>query len=725
MAVKGCRSMKEKQEKSSLQNDKEQKITQWKESFSVLPEKTFFDLIRIYLGKIKTPYNKQKLIDEIGNFLCKKEVRETIIKLLDDDDVRILSVIKNLKNPDIFMLEKFFTSSIPSSKLYSLVTSLEERLVIFSVYDKESKKNLIKINPYLEDDLEPTIGLSYSIPDSEGKKLPSPKISLSPEILSAFICFIFSCPSLCKNNGELTKKAETKLKEIFPTNFNSGFFILLFRSLKNLGLIEDLNGKEVSVNFHKLEQFSCLSFESQISYLCASSWDSFSRSTILFYAKLFLSLFQFMGKKVYMRETLYELGFILKDRILEEEERSSGRISSLFLRRNKKSAGKSESSFSYDSDFIDLMIDTAAILGIMKYKAEEKTVYFSKNSFSSDFSHEKLLNIDSSFCVTVMPGFSFAELFSLIKFLSIKKYDIALTFEITKESVTRAFDEGMTKEEILGFLEKYSLHKIPQNLSVSLDEWSEAYNSATLYKGYVLKLGSDSSFYSKTILSQYICEVLSPGIFLLDFSSDEEAKTVLSKLGLSFIGKIKTVKKEDTAQSFPEIWAEKGGDFELPKILKDQEESLLKPASKKEQKEMLKVFHFHLNDMSLTSEQKEELEDRICRKVILTEEQLRPESVIHELLEASGMDFTGKLRVIENAIQNENLLEIEMSGIEEVFIGIPKTIVKKTKTPTLFFVRKNPINNSTEEDKIEIAQISKVKTIRGSASLFNLNSRRS
>ena len=51
---------------------KVQKIIQWRESFCTLPDKFFFELVRIYLGEVKTPYNKQKLAEEIGAFLRKK-----------------------------------------------------------------------------------------------------------------------------------------------------------------------------------------------------------------------------------------------------------------------------------------------------------------------------------------------------------------------------------------------------------------------------------------------------------------------------------------------------------------------------------------------------------------------------------------------------------------------------------------------------------------------------
>ena len=42
---------------------KVQKIIDWRESFSILPDDYFFEIVRMYLGEVKTPYNKQKLIE--------------------------------------------------------------------------------------------------------------------------------------------------------------------------------------------------------------------------------------------------------------------------------------------------------------------------------------------------------------------------------------------------------------------------------------------------------------------------------------------------------------------------------------------------------------------------------------------------------------------------------------------------------------------------------------
>ena len=119
-------------------DERTQKIIDWRETINTLPNDYFFDLIHIYLGEVKTPYNKQKLIENLASFLRNKENRENIIALLSDDDIKILTAVKFIGNPNIEKIEKFFSFEFMLGNLYSRISSLEERLLIFTKIDKIS-----------------------------------------------------------------------------------------------------------------------------------------------------------------------------------------------------------------------------------------------------------------------------------------------------------------------------------------------------------------------------------------------------------------------------------------------------------------------------------------------------------------------------------------------------------------------------------------------------------
>ena len=44
-------------------------VEDWTESISSLPDSRFFEIMRLYLGEIETPYNKQRLIESLAGFI--------------------------------------------------------------------------------------------------------------------------------------------------------------------------------------------------------------------------------------------------------------------------------------------------------------------------------------------------------------------------------------------------------------------------------------------------------------------------------------------------------------------------------------------------------------------------------------------------------------------------------------------------------------------------------
>ena len=80
--------------------------------------------------------------------------------------------------------------------------------------------------------------------------------------------------------------------------------------------------------------------------------------------------------------------------------------------------------------------------------------------------------------------------------------------------------------------------------------------------------------------------------------------------------------------------------------------------------------------------QKESLEHRISSRLILSEAQLKNASIRTEILEADGMDFAGKVLLIEAAVKEEDMMEIRLpaaDGKGEFFtlVGKPLSISRQ------------------------------------------------
>ena len=88
---------------------------------------------------------------------------------------------------------------------------------------------------------------------------------------------------------------------------------------------------------------------------------------------------------------------------------------------------------------------------------------------------------------------------------------------------------------------------------------------------------------------------------------------------------------------------------------------------------------------------KESLEHRIANRMILSEEQMYKASIKTEILEADGMDFAGKVHLIDATIKDKEMMEIQMpeangSGKFFTMVGYPLILAKQPGEAVLRFV---------------------------------------
>ncbi|MCQ2241154.1 hypothetical protein [Treponema sp.] len=691
---------------------KVERIIEWRESFTSLPDDYFFDVIHMYLGEIKTPYNKPKLVEELSVILRKKENRETLIAYLDETDVRILTAVRFIPDVDIVKLEKFFVPAMSRGDLYEEIASLEERLIIYNRENKITGKKTIALNPHLEEELEKILQLGNLIaeePKPEEEEIPS-GIKLTPQLMAVFIAYVLSHPEFCKANGELKKKTDTDLKEICGIE-STEIFKRLFMGMRNLVLLrETSDGKGWEVEWKRMEAFCALPFKSQVVYLCVAGAGTFTRRALVSNASFFAGTLDFARGKYFTKEKLFAVAFLIKEKN-GDEDFSTRRFSRILSGFNSE-----EQNENLGSAMIESMIDSAIAFGLMSVRGTtdkgSELVFAETEGYQENFSSEKkLLSVDTGYTVTILPGLSTQEFLPLVRFLDAVGCDVTSNFEINRQSVIRGFDLGYTKEMMEEILSKYSSFPLPQNLRVSLEEWSLSYNSAALYKGYVLTLSEENIFRAENnpVFSRHIRKVLAPGVYLLDFSNDAEVQDVMKKSGIDVNGKIKGVHREEEVQGLPPAKA-------TPVSLEESSNGKFS-IDERTRLGLLERFKSALEEIETTSDQKDGLLDRIARRIIIEEDQLRPSSVRFELMEAFGMNFTGKVHVLESAIQKNSLVEIELTGKEEKILGIPKGIVKNIDVPVVFLSIEDKDTKEFSDVEIEIAKISRVRKIRNALSL--------
>lgn len=729
-----------------------QKVVQWRECLTRLPDNLFFELIRMYLGEIKTPYNKQNLIERLGAFLHKEQVQQNILLLLSPTDCQLLSAIFYLENPTHNLLARFFADTFSTAQLRENLMNLEERLLIFrntsNLLPKEEPAFFL--NPILETILQQRLHPSLLLPlpqefqnQVEDKPLPQ----LSAHLLATFFSFAKEYQDLCRQDGTLKKRAIQRLSQIFPFPFTENlteFVQTLIISLNNLSLLkEDTKGFEP--DFQRWTAFSQLPAHLQRAYLAAAACGRDTKANLQKKAGIFLSMVNLCPPEGFTQDAFLRLEFLiqymnpenlkLSSKVPPQTETTKASAESLlsgtragtssrFARmmaeaeknRQAKASQVSADTLSEKAPskhitttesksqnqeeplqehlectpqehhllWCKTLFEAATKLGLFRptgtgygVKNTMQRVYHPQLSQdNSPVSEKGHITMDAALTATLLPGLSLAQILPLLQFLRVSRFDTAMTLEITKDSCLQGFDQGLTPTAIQEILSRYIHHKLPQSLSVSLEDWYHSYNVATLYKGYILHLKEKKDISQHPVLAKHIVLQLAEGIYLMNFTNDQEAQGILSKGGFDNAGSIKKAPQHKQLSGFSTNLRElTGTNFlhspELENFNWQHQQEL--------QQSHIQQLEADLAQQELPLHQKEGLQFRINRKILLIPEQLQGSSVKMEQYEASGMDFVGKVHVTEQAIHQNNLLKLTYLRQDkeiQVVIGRPVELQK-------------------------------------------------
>lgn len=725
--------------------ERAERIVRFRESLTLLPDERFFEIIRTYLGQIQSPYNKTNLIEKLSAVFRKEQNQRRIVSFLSDFDIKMLSVVSIVSDANQEKITDFFSKDYTLSEIYAELLSLSERLLIYSYINPETQKKVIGINPLLENALSPYLGLNELLPESAcAVRNLEGDFCLSPHFVASYVSFILSNPEMCKNDLSIRKKESERLESIFPER--KEVLSLLLNAFLNLGIAK-FSEKSLLVDENRLKKFAELSEISQYVYLSAASAVHLGREGLRIQCELLLDVAATIPEKGFTLSSLMNTAFLLSNRneTLGSERKRSSFSKILEARRtidfnfdtNDYSAQKNPGS--YSGKIIEKIINNAIVLGLFSVYGKTESgenIYVRSEVFKSDennknsengtekrtenfgafgegnFKGDKkgLLNINAGTVITIMPGLSLSELIPFMIFLEVQKNSVVSEFEISRKSVSRAFDKNISPDEIISLLEKYSAYEIPQNLKMNIEEWHKSYTSAMLFKGYILKVDEKTSriIEKNPNVVPYIQQKLSDGIYLLNIPLDGNIDLFIETSGLEFMGNVKKPERKPESMDFPrlqkgrsiisdslsvfgdfcdigdaggEVDCEVGGEFE---IRKEKEEKLEKLKELSEEGNKTKgEFQKILRSLGFSKQQEDVLSARIEKGVILSEEQLKAETVRLEILEADGMNYAGKVRLVENAISAGDSLEIFMpadrsGSVMKTFVGKPILISKNS-----------------------------------------------
>jgi hypothetical protein len=746
-----------------------------------LPENTFFDILRSYLGNIKTPFNKQRLVDDLAAFLSRQEIQRRIAALLDETDRRCLLAVAMIPSATLQDLAIFFEGDYSFADLYGFILNLEERLLLFKIINEGRPR--INLNPVLEPILKPILQEpSLLFPtwpletqpngSTEADNTSQTASTITPELLlGALLAWLSNSGQVFKSDGSFKKKAQEELERIFAQAGGESVASDLIHALEYLGILSIEEGIH-HIDEDRLEAFASLDPGDRREYLAAAllaveleldhTSRRLSRERLQSWTRLIHRILQYMHERwVYSEQSLRRFWLI--------EEKHSGEHRRFGERESSSLSGLAHcpgvEPIDYFKALVKAMEKGCLIVPVANgyircslphgqefdsgqiNHAEQKSPVYGTKPF---------IVCDASFSIIVYPEIPFIDLCRLGLLCRLQELGQTLKLELFQDGFIRALDRGFRLDDLKNLLETLSTKPIPQSLAWSLEEWERRYHAAALYKGMVLVLAPERRFIAEIdAVKDLIERELAPGVYLLRTVQESLLSEILEKAGLDTLARPEPSRQEpfraepsrqeqsrqeqfraeqaQYASSLSEPYrkgsrrpdessAQRTGsgvssvnpvvarinpfarrigrarleeDAPIP-ILSAATASPAAPAAQPELStlqasahrggqvsvtapasqgeplraaapgdyatQLLQELHAKLEAKAFTKEQKDELSARIDRRLILDECQLVAAAVRYEKLEARGLDYVGKVRLVEQALSQGALVELFWRG---------------------------------------------------------------
>ncbi|MCL2792980.1 MAG: helicase-associated domain-containing protein [Spirochaetaceae bacterium] len=675
-------------------------IDKWKKIIISLPEHIFFDLIRNYLGDVKTPFNKHDLIEKLAVFLRREKNIEKIISLIDRQDASVLTALDILGPVEIRKLYMLFSDKKSYYDFYLHLQNLEERMLICT--DKDAAKfPLLIISPLFEDILkEKVINHSLVIPvvDVSDDLKKETETWYSESILFSVLSYLLGREQVLKLDGNFKKRIKEELIEIFPDRMNIDAELridIMRKVLKRLNLVRQ-EADIFKPIAERWKEFMTLSF-SERQTLCTGAFFSSNY-------RLYSSLIDKFMKIICTVEKGFSKNSLLKI------------IDLLFIKN-----------FLPQEEWRD---DIIKILSGLEYLKKDGDCYYPNPTYLSKIKNENSavtcngrasghFILQPNFDIHVSKSIDFRDGVMLAFAANIKKYSDIIFFTLSKESFLRALKAGYTNKDIVEFFSRFAGYPVAQNVKFSMESWEKEYRSLEFSKGIILVADEKKSniIDNSGYFGSDLCRKLCCGVYLINEENMSALLEAFDKAGVDNISLPQSLISDSA-----EAKAEKShiqlfsDDLRAMRRIDGFELDYNKKACTVPEKIDVDFSDIRekIQSLNFTAEQKEVVFERIERKLILSAEQISKGSARLEKTEARGFDYNGKVRIAEEVAGNLGYLaEVVENNLE----GEPgRRLIKAAKVEKEGNVcyLKGTLLLDDSEVTISISKMSLIRKIRTS-----------
>ena len=600
----------------------------------MLGDDAFFEIIRNYLGPVRTPFNKHELIRRLERFLREREVQERIVELIDDDDAELLTAIWLLGEPDFDETHQFFSGKRSYLDLHQRLLNLEDRLLVYRAGER------LRINPVLADVLEQHVlrpeRLFAFRPLKPGDPDPAPAW-LSDTLLISFYAYLQETPDLFRADRSLRKRARADLKGRLPA------------------LVEPIIGTDptprIAVLVELLVRAGAVAGDGGIRPV-PDFWEWLGdRPPLRRLATLVAAAS--CGDRASVDPTAEAI-----EAVLEGLPRDRA-VDGLSIERLLFVTAPDQS-----SEARHRMRECMVSVGLLTPIDDE---YLLVAEPPAAHTERKPLVVQPNFDVTMPEEFAFADGLFVAAIGRLTRHDRYPHFELTKDRLAAALRSGLESGAIIERLKELAGARVPQNVVVSMQSWAGEHESVRLFRGVVLTVerGRRYAVEHSEAVRHLIQRELAPGVYLIDEVDVDTLQSALAGAGIELVPELTTRTRR---RPTPEQGTPTAPNQTRPAavtLMLNSGRTGTQPSRSGGTPGWLDEIRSRLDATSLTEEQRRELAGRIGAKLILTPDQIRAESLKLEKTEARGIDYVGKVRIIEQAIRmSSSLLEIVERAVD-------------------------------------------------------------
>lgn len=648
----------------------------WRDALIVDRDDALIRAAKLWLGPLKTPFNKHELVSQIEAFLKRDETANSIVSLLDRTDRLVIALALYSGTtvetglPPAELARLVADESVFEASAQERIRNLKERLILYS-YKGLHGRDYVAIAPPLCDRLAIEIPPSYALSTAKASK------NLEAQSPFDMFCAILSAcvhakPSF-KGKRDLSKRATEILDAAAPglsdDKVRLQAMLAGLVSAGTFGVGADSRPCPYPRRFVQLCESSGLGSPLTLCAACSASGGAWGDYAHLAPGTL----------KAVLEALPRNLAFSPAD---------LRRICAMAMRRHMEplaSAGERGAQELLDLGFMALIAAVSETLvglgfvildddGLVRTTSAIASALGTPGSTPANGTAP--IVVEESHEIRILPEASPSTRAFIAAIARLEHTGLIWTATLDKAAAKAAYAFGFSAAEIGSRLEAESGKPLPQSVLFSLDAWEKEVLSARLRVGVLVALdGPLSGVLEHSPKAEGIVqERLAEGIYLLTAKDVTEAERMLKTAGIDVDMR---AEPEDSITEYMPIWDDARVAFEKANPNSALAFQPIGESPIAGRPALVDSLLLALEDIQLSPEEKAQLEDKIHARLILDPSELeKPDSAVEDKV-VGALDYPGKLRILERALKDGVDIELAYSSgtaQSTTVIGIPRNI---------------------------------------------------